>query len=92
MNAEEHSVIQLEHVHVAFQDLLVLEDVSLSVPRGYFLAIIGPNGAGKTTLLRVMLGLVRPAPDRPRPILLKRREGSPFQKGRLFNTEAALRS
>jgi zinc transport system ATP-binding protein len=61
MNAEEHSVIQLEHVHVTFQDLLVLEDVSLSVPPGDFLAIIGPNGAGKTTLLKVMLGLVRPA-------------------------------
>jgi ABC-type Mn2+/Zn2+ transport system ATPase subunit len=44
-----------------FQDLLVLEDVSLSVPPGDFLAIIGPNGAGKTTLLRVVLGLVRPA-------------------------------
>jgi ABC-type Mn2+/Zn2+ transport system ATPase subunit len=54
-------IIQLDRVHVTFQDLLVLEDVSLSVPPGDFLAIIGPNGAGKTTLLRVILGLVRPA-------------------------------
>jgi zinc transport system ATP-binding protein len=54
-------IIQLDRVCVTFQDLLVLEDVSLSVPSGDFLAIIGPNGAGKTTLLRVILGLVRPA-------------------------------
>jgi zinc transport system ATP-binding protein len=54
-------IVQLEHVRVAFQDLLVLEDVSLAVAPGDFLAIIGPNGAGKTTLLKVILGLVRPA-------------------------------
>jgi zinc transport system ATP-binding protein len=45
---------------VTFQDVLVLDEVSLTVPPGSFLALLGPNGAGKTTLLRVILGLVRP--------------------------------
>ena len=54
-------IIALEHVSVTYQDLLALDDVSLTVPSGSFLAIIGPNGAGKTTLLQVILGLVRPA-------------------------------
>ena len=54
-------IIELHHVDVTYQDLLALDDVSLKVPSGSFLAILGPNGAGKTTLLQVILGLVRPA-------------------------------
>jgi zinc transport system ATP-binding protein len=38
----------------------VLEDVSLEVGAGEFVAIAGPNGGGKTTLLRLVLGLERP--------------------------------
>jgi zinc transport system ATP-binding protein len=54
------AVVRLDRVSVTYGDLLVLEDVSLEVARGAFLAVIGPNGSGKTTLLKVMLGLVRP--------------------------------
>jgi zinc transport system ATP-binding protein len=39
----------------------VLEDVSLAVEEGEFVAIAGPNGGGKTTLVRIVLGLERPA-------------------------------
>ncbi len=60
MNRTQQPVIRLENVSVAFQDLLVLEDVTLTVAAKSFLALIGPNGAGKTTLLQVILGLVRP--------------------------------
>jgi zinc transport system ATP-binding protein len=38
----------------------VLEDVTLAVPEGQFVAIAGPNGGGKTTLLRLIVGLDRP--------------------------------
>jgi NitT/TauT family transport system ATP-binding protein len=38
----------------------VLQDVSLSVPRGQFVSIIGPSGSGKTTLLRIIGTLLRP--------------------------------
>jgi len=42
----------------------VLEDVSLRVAEGEFVAIAGPNGGGKTTLLRIVLGLERPLAGR----------------------------
>jgi len=53
-------VIELEHVYVAYRDVVVLEDVTFHVRRGEFVGIIGPNGSGKTTLLKTILGLVRP--------------------------------
>jgi len=53
-------VIEVEELTVAYGKLIVLEEVTLRVGQGEFLAIIGPNGSGKTTLLRTMLGLIRP--------------------------------
>jgi branched-chain amino acid transport system ATP-binding protein len=38
----------------------IVEDVSLEVNAGEFLAIIGPNGAGKTTLFNLLSGVANP--------------------------------
>lgn len=38
----------------------VLRDISLTIPRGQFVALTGDNGAGKTTLARHLIGLLRP--------------------------------
>ncbi len=53
-------IVELEGVTVRFQDLVALENVTLQVHQGDFLAVIGPNGSGKTTLIRAILGLVQP--------------------------------
>lgn len=42
----------------------VLEDASLVVNAGDFLAVTGPNGGGKTTLLRIILRLLKPTSGR----------------------------
>lgn len=53
--------IQARHLVKAFGTRRAVDDISLNVPAGAFLAIFGPNGAGKTTLLRMLATLSRPS-------------------------------
>jgi zinc transport system ATP-binding protein len=53
-------VVNIQHLYVAYQDKLALEDVTFAIGRGEFWGILGPNGSGKTTLLRTMVGLLKP--------------------------------
>lgn len=52
-------MIELEHVTKKFGDLVALDDLSLTVPRGEFFAMLGPNAAGKTTTIRILAGLIK---------------------------------
>ena len=47
----------VESVAKNFDRFAALNGVSLSVPKGAFLALLGPSGSGKTTLLRILGGL-----------------------------------
>jgi branched-chain amino acid transport system ATP-binding protein len=51
-------VLQIERLSVAYGGLRALDDVSLNVAAGQFVAIVGPNGAGKTTLFKAISGTV----------------------------------
>ena len=44
----------------AIGPLAVLDDISLDVQPGEFVAIVGPSGSGKSTIVRLMLGFSRP--------------------------------
>ena len=56
--------LRLEAVGHRYDDLTVLEDISLTVQAGETLALIGPSGCGKSTLLGILGGLLQPCSGR----------------------------
>jgi NitT/TauT family transport system ATP-binding protein len=42
-------------------EILVLDDITLDIRQGEFVALLGPSGSGKSTLLRIITGLVTPS-------------------------------
>jgi putative ABC transport system ATP-binding protein len=46
--------------HRGSEDIAVLRNLNLAIPRGDFLALMGPSGSGKSTLLNLIAGLDRP--------------------------------
>ncbi|HEY1589635.1 MAG TPA: ATP-binding cassette domain-containing protein, partial [Rhodanobacter sp.] len=58
--ASGKKVIDLEHVHQAYDGRVLIDDLSTTIMRGDRIGIIGPNGAGKSTLLKIMLGELKP--------------------------------
>ena len=59
-DCSKQALIKLEHISMGWDRRVVLDDVSLTVRKGDFIAITGPNGGGKTTLLKIILGLLKP--------------------------------
>jgi ATP-binding cassette ChvD family protein len=53
-------VIDAEHLNKAFDEKLLIEDLSFKLPPAGIVGIIGPNGAGKTTLFRMIVGDEKP--------------------------------
>jgi len=58
--------IHVEDVTKAFGDVVAVDGVTLSVPRGSILGVIGPSGSGKTTTVRMLTGALRPDSGRVR--------------------------
>src|SRR6476646_10342212 len=54
------SAVVFDTVSFAFDDHVVLRDVSFSVPKGSMKILLGASGAGKSVVLKLILGLLRP--------------------------------
>lgn len=52
------SLLSLDHVSVAYDNRLILEDFNLSLAKGQLLSLLGPSGCGKTTTLRLIAGFL----------------------------------
>ena len=52
--------VVFDHVSFAFDDHVVLRDVSFAVPKGTMKILLGASGAGKSIILKLAIGLLRP--------------------------------
>ena len=97
MNPAPSAVLSFQEVTFGYGASVVIDRLTLEVPRGQVLAIMGGSGVGKTTLLRLMAGLVAPQSgrveafgqvlsikDRQALYAARRRMGLLFQFGALF--------
>jgi len=95
----EVDAIAFEHVSLAFDDHVVLKDLSFTVPKGAMRILFGASGAGKSIILKLTLGLLRPdegailvngmrVDQMPEGDLLKMRSdiGMVFQENALFDS------
>ena len=69
--------LKIDHITKKFGNFTALNDISLEIKDGEFLAILGPSGCGKTTLLRIIGGFEAPT------------EGSILKDGEIFSSPDA---
>ena len=50
-------VVESKHLVKGFDDRILIDDLSFTLPRNGIVGVIGPNGAGKTTLFKTILGM-----------------------------------
>jgi NitT/TauT family transport system ATP-binding protein len=95
------TTVDIQDVSVRFRtkkkDVTALQDVSLSVAPGEFIAIVGPSGCGKSTLLKLVSGLLRPSAGQVRllgeEVRGPRRDiGYVFQRAALLEWRSARRN
>jgi ATP-binding cassette ChvD family protein len=53
-------VVEARGIRKAYGDLLLMDGLTFTLPRGGIVGVIGPNGAGKTTLFRMITGQEKP--------------------------------
>lgn len=95
-------IIRLVDVHKRFGDLVVLDGVSMGIPRGLTTVLLGPSGTGKSVLIKHIVGLLEPdrgevwvddvdmaRASRRERYAVRRRFGMMFQQGALFGNLTA---
>jgi branched-chain amino acid transport system ATP-binding protein len=60
MSTLERTMLRIENLVSGYDNLKVIQNVSIQVNPGEIVSIIGANGAGKTTLLKTITGILRP--------------------------------
>ena len=103
--AARDTEIKIENLSVKFPDkdggepVAALQDVSLEIRQGEFIAMVGPSGCGKTTLLRTIADLQQPSSgsisvrgQSPQEIRLQKKYGIVFQSPVLYDWRTVRRN
>jgi len=53
-------VVEVDDLRKGFDDRVLIDDLSFTLPRNGIVGVIGPNGVGKTTLFKTIVGLEKP--------------------------------
>jgi phospholipid/cholesterol/gamma-HCH transport system ATP-binding protein len=97
---EAHApVVMFDKVNLAFDDKVILRDVTFTVQKGHTKIFLGASGAGKSTILKLILGLLKPDSGRiwvlgqrvdelseAEMIKIRQHIGMVFQEGALFDS------
>src|SRR5262249_9331183 len=99
MSTPIDSAIQFENVTMAYDDRVILDDVSFRVNPGETKIVMGGSGTGKSTILKLVLGLIKPQSGRilidgedvtalseQELVSIRQRIGMVFQDGALFDS------
>ena len=81
--------LQISHLGKSFGELRALQDISVVVERGEFIAVVGPSGCGKTTFLRIVAGL-EPASSGDVRLDGRAISGPGVDRGFVFQTDSLL--
>ena len=54
-------MLKLENIHSGYNNIPVIEGITLNIENGEFVGMIGPNGSGKTTLARTITKIIKPS-------------------------------
>jgi len=97
LNTNPDALVELRDVRFGYGERVILDGISLTVPRGKVTALMGASGGGKTTVLRLIGGQYRAQSgsltfdgqemaslDQPGLYAVRRRMGMLFQFGALF--------
>lgn len=55
----EHNMLKLQQITAAYDEHIILHQLSFTFEKGKFYGILGPNGSGKSTLLKIMSGVLK---------------------------------
>src|SRR5690606_28851169 len=86
VNENSKSMIEVKSVSKRYGDRIILDELSLEIPKGKITSLIGPNGAGKSTLLSLISRLIE---QKEGVILLSEKNISDY-KHRIFAQQLSI--